>query len=176
MHTSLRLSALGPLKRFFFAAPGDAKMDGMIPFGRGDAKCSVVPFGLDTPPWLGPTRSRAIPTTRRGGEACRCVHRAPPPPSRGTPRVIPSATAELHPARLPCSTSPAPVEEPREEERARKLPQLVGEKQGRERGESRKRGDPLPRRRGHPPPPPCCAPDDPGSHPSPRLIRLPARP
>jgi hypothetical protein len=30
------------------------------------------------------------------------------------------------------------VEEPREEERARKLPQLAGEKQGREGGESRK--------------------------------------
>jgi hypothetical protein len=93
-------------------------MDGMFPFGRGDVKSGVVPFGLDTPPWLGPTRSRAIPITRRDGEACRCVHIAPPPPwppsrsapsrpppSRSTPGVIPSATAELHPARLPCSTS-----------------------------------------------------------------------
>jgi hypothetical protein len=34
----------------FFAASEDAKIDGMIPFGRGDAKSGVVPFGLDTPP------------------------------------------------------------------------------------------------------------------------------
>jgi hypothetical protein len=106
------------------------------------------------------------------------VHRAPPPPSRGTPGVIPSTTAELHPARLPCSTSPASVEEPREEEHARKLPQLVGEKQGREGGREGKAG------KGRSPTSPPRAsttttmlcPDDPGSHPSPCLIRLPPRP
>jgi hypothetical protein len=56
---SLRLSALGPVSGrqsdlqvafgVFFATPGDAKSDGIVPFGRSDAKSGVVPFGLDAP-------------------------------------------------------------------------------------------------------------------------------
>jgi hypothetical protein len=55
----------------FWAAPGDAKSDGMVAFGCGDAKSGVVPFGLDTPGRadvaVGPRTLAPSPTTRRGG-------------------------------------------------------------------------------------------------------------
>jgi hypothetical protein len=58
----------------FFSAPGDAKSDGMVPFGRGDAKSGVVSFGLDAPGradmaagpcTLAPSPTTLVPPSRR---------------------------------------------------------------------------------------------------------------
>jgi hypothetical protein len=58
----------------FFSAPGDAKSDGMVPFGRGDAKFDVVSFGLDAPGradmaagpcTLAPSPTTLVPPSRR---------------------------------------------------------------------------------------------------------------
>jgi hypothetical protein len=81
----IRLSALVPVSGrqndlqvafgIFWAAPGDAKSNGMVAFGCDDAKFGVVPFGLDAPGRAdvaaGPRTLAPSPTTRRGGDRRR---------------------------------------------------------------------------------------------------------
>jgi hypothetical protein len=72
-------------------------MDGMIPFGRGDAKSGVVPFGLDTPPWLGPTRHPNHPS-RWGGMSLR-AHSSAAALATKQERTIEAAAQQEHPGR-----------------------------------------------------------------------------
>jgi hypothetical protein len=80
-----------------FSAPGDAKSDRIVPFGRGDAKSGVVPFGG------GPTHPRTIPKNLRPAVAPPASRR---PCSRRCRNRRGSSAGSCGPRRLPRPSRP----------------------------------------------------------------------